>query len=374
MKYDFFCYRSKAVKVLRSGRRALLLTTKSSPTQNHVNGYVKSLKNRALNGISSPGKTEEHQLRSSGRRSKPPNRNSSPGKIRSSSTSSAYAKHYKSYRRNSSTTRRNLMLSRSPVRAGPSSAPSSSTNQRSLKLKFKSTTPTSGRLRLRRSDLDLRTNRPTSTPSSSRKIVQKSKVNLVKKKLTPKSPLPSCSTSSLTNGGGSHHRQVKSRSASASSTNSSSNSSPKFGVNKQDQNKVQHRKSRSALWVLNCEAEEFLFGETAADKHELELPAARHSSSKSNSSSSTTRGGGGGESPPPKKRRRWRETELSHLLETSPFLESKLRSNSSPSSINTSPGEDLVASPSEGGVRKVKKVNVKLNFDRVQGKQKVSCC
>lgn len=31
-------------------------------------------------------------------------------------------------------------------------------------------------------------------------------------------------------------------------------------------------KRRSALWVLNCEAEEFLFGETAAEKHEVELP------------------------------------------------------------------------------------------------------
>lgn len=32
------------------------------------------------------------------------------------------------------------------------------------------------------------------------------------------------------------------------------------------------RKRRSALWVLNCEAEEFLFGETAAEKHEVVLP------------------------------------------------------------------------------------------------------
>ncbi len=41
------------------------------------------------------------------------------------------------------------------------------------------------------------------------------------------------------------------------------------------------RKRRSALWVLNCEAEEFLFGETAAEDHETELPPI---------------------SPPPKKR------------------------------------------------------------------------
>ena len=32
------------------------------------------------------------------------------------------------------------------------------------------------------------------------------------------------------------------------------------------------KKRRSSLWVLNCEAESFLFGETAADKHEVELP------------------------------------------------------------------------------------------------------
>jgi len=32
------------------------------------------------------------------------------------------------------------------------------------------------------------------------------------------------------------------------------------------------KKRRSALWVLNCEAEEFLFGETAAAGHEVELP------------------------------------------------------------------------------------------------------
>lgn len=32
------------------------------------------------------------------------------------------------------------------------------------------------------------------------------------------------------------------------------------------------KKRRSALWVLNCEAEEFLFGETAAEDQEVELP------------------------------------------------------------------------------------------------------
>lgn len=38
------------------------------------------------------------------------------------------------------------------------------------------------------------------------------------------------------------------------------------------QSKDKAGKRRSALWVLNCEAESFLFGETAAEKHEVELP------------------------------------------------------------------------------------------------------
>jgi hypothetical protein len=89
------------------------------------------------------------------------------------------------------------------------------------------------------------------------------------------------------------------------STSSSSNSSSGGGG---EGNVDKGGKRRSALWVLNCEAEEFLFGETAADKHELELPPSM------NMSKST----GGGlvasnlpdcgeiptktETPPPKKR------------------------------------------------------------------------
>ncbi|ODM96874.1 hypothetical protein Ocin01_09803 [Orchesella cincta] len=97
-----------------------------------------------------------------------------------------------------------------------------------------------------------------------------------------------------------------------SSGSSSPQLSPKNGkVEDLSERKDRAGKRRSALWVLNCEAESFLFGETAADKHEVELPPLAPPS------------------PPPKKRRKWRVTELAHLLEKSPILESKLRKSSS---------------------------------------------
>lgn len=174
------------MKVLRSGRSRALHSSspwkkdkESNHHQHHVNGYAKNLKNRALNGISSSkhrnnnhhhGASRDTTASSSSSRTRSPNKNSStssPGKIRSS----AYAKHYKSYRRNSSTTRRNLMLSRSPSTPPPpssSSSPSSpQRNQRSLK--FKSTTPNSGRLRLRPGDL----HGTTRTTQQGRRPVQK---------------------------------------------------------------------------------------------------------------------------------------------------------------------------------------------------------
>ncbi|CAL8113396.1 unnamed protein product [Orchesella dallaii] len=96
-----------------------------------------------------------------------------------------------------------------------------------------------------------------------------------------------------------------------SSASPSPQSSPKNGRLDVSERKDRAGKRRSALWVLNCEAESFLFGETAADKHEVELPPLAPPS------------------PPPKKRRKWRVTELAHLLEKSPILESKLRKSSS---------------------------------------------
>ncbi|CAG7824122.1 unnamed protein product [Allacma fusca] len=77
------------------------------------------------------------------------------------------------------------------------------------------------------------------------------------------------------------------------------------------------KKRRSALWVLNCEAESFLFGETAAEDHEVELPPM---------------------STPPNKRRRVRTNELGNLLKESPILGSKLRSPSL--SSRSSPSKD----------------------------------
>jgi hypothetical protein len=139
--------------------------------------------------------------------------------------------------------------------------------------------------------------------------------------------------------------------------------------------------------VLNCEAEEFLFGETAADKHELELPPnssnSTTSSPASSPASSSTSINNRGESPPPKKRRRWRETELSHLLETSPFLESKLRSNHtntnnitnscSSSSSATSPviSKSTLISPTRQN--KQDRVKTKLNFDQVERRKQKVC-
>ncbi|OXA51489.1 uncharacterized protein LOC110852005 isoform X2 [Folsomia candida] len=382
--------RSKTVKVLRSGRSRALHSSspwkkdkESNHHQHHVNGYAKNLKNRALNGISSSkhrnnnhhhGASRDTTASSSSSRTRSPNKNSStssPGKIRSS----AYAKHYKSYRRNSSTTRRNLMLSRSPSTPPPpssSSSPSSpQRNQRSLK--FKSTTPNSGRLRLRPGDL----HGTTRTTQQGRRPVQKVNIEKRKPKNRPTSPLTNGARSPIQSSSHSSvihpNRLAKSRSTSASSSTCSTPlSSPKFSKDK-DKDKVQRR---SALWVLNCEAEEFLFGETAADKHELELPP---------SSSVTSSSPHEGDSPPPKKRRRWRETELSHLLETSPFLESKLRSSSS--SNSTSPADQDCGSSSSGrespyknGQRLVnnhsspspnkKRVNIKLKFDQERRPQK----
>lgn len=54
---------------------------------------------------------------------------------------------------------------------------------------------------------------------------------------------------------------------------------------------------RSALWVLNCEAEEFLFGETAATKQEVEPSVSRKNSGSNNGSCCSE-----GEQPPPQKR------------------------------------------------------------------------
>lgn len=51
---------------------------------------------------------------------------------------------------------------------------------------------------------------------------------------------------------------------------------PKIEIKEEPEDSDRERdkagKRRSALWVLNCEAESFLFGETAAEKHEVELP------------------------------------------------------------------------------------------------------